>query len=147
LTSLPYANHIIRFPSTFSSSPPSQLTQTITQAFLSLLDLTISTIRHDPEYPAGKPSYNVLITLEHMHLIPRRLESATLEWETKNTSGGPQPLSVNSLAFAGMLMTRSEEELEAVKREGVGKILRSVGLKSVHDLQVAGTYFDDGEES
>jgi ATP adenylyltransferase len=92
----------------------------------------ISTIRHDPDYPAGKPSYNVVITLEHMHLIPRRQETHILQ-ETGDE------LSVNALAFAGMLLVKSERELDAVKTEGVGKILRAVGLEGVHDLQVQGT--------
>ncbi|KAJ7837723.1 hypothetical protein B0H13DRAFT_2105224 [Mycena leptocephala] len=103
---LAYANH--------------KLEPVLAQAFLGLLDLVISTIRHDPEYPAGKPSYNVVITLEHMHLIPRRAETHVLA-ETGDA------LSVNALAFAGMMLVKSERELEA--------ILRAVGLESVHELQ------------
>lgn len=45
-------------------------------------------------------------------------------------------LSVNALGFAGMLLVKSERELEAVKKEGVVKILRSVGLPNVHDQQI-----------
>lgn len=67
-----------------------------------------------------------------MHLIPRRQEAYTL-----GETG--ERVSVNALGFAGLLLVKSEEELEAVKKEGVGKILRGVGLESVHDLQVAGT--------
>ena len=37
-----------------------------------------------------------------------------------------------------MLLVKSSEELAAVKREGVAKILRGVGLASVHDIQVQG---------
>ncbi|KAJ7495961.1 ATP adenylyltransferase-domain-containing protein [Mycena galericulata] len=129
---LAYANHVYRFPDRFYSSSPEKLEIVLAQAFLSLLDLVISTIRHDPDYPAGKPSYNVVITLEHMHLIPRRQETHILA-ETGDA------LSVNALAFAGMLLVKSERELAAVKTEGVGKILRAVGLESVHELQVAGT--------
>lgn len=132
LSALPYANHIYRFPARFSSFPPEKIEPIIAQAFMSLLDLVISTVRHDPSYPAGVPSYNVLITLEHMHLIPRRKENHTLE-----VTG--EELSVNALGYAGMLLVKSEKELDAVKNEGVGKILRDVGLESVHDIQVAGT--------
>jgi sulfate adenylyltransferase (ADP) / ATP adenylyltransferase len=143
LTSLPYANHVIRFSPTLPSSPPSELSHEITQSFLSLLDLAVSTIRHDPLYPAGAPSYNVIITIEHMHLIPRRLDSPPLEAKEVNeglhTEEASPPLSVNSLAFAGMLVAKSESELEAVKNAGVGKILRSVALESVHELQVTGS--------
>jgi ATP adenylyltransferase len=67
-----------------------------------------------------------------MHLIPRRAETHVLA-ETGDA------LSVNALAFAGMMLVKSERELEAVKTEGVGKILRAVGLESVHELQVEGT--------
>jgi ATP adenylyltransferase len=109
-----------------------KLEPVLAQAFLGLLDLVISTIRHDPDYPAGKPSYNVVITLEHMHLIPRRREDHVLS-ETGDK------LSVNALAFAGMMLVKSERELAAVQTEGVGKILRAVGLESVHELQVQGT--------
>ena len=96
----------------------------ISDAFLQLLDLTILTIRHHLDYPVGSPSYNVIITLEYMHVIPRRQDDHVLE-ETG------ERLSVNALGFAGMLLVKSEQEVEAVKRESIGKILRSVGLENV----------------
>ena len=81
------------------------------------------------------------MTLEHMHVIPRRFETHTLR-ETG------EKLSVNALGFAGMLLVKSEEELEAVKNEGWVTILKSVGLRSVHDIQVAGTALEavDGND-
>lgn len=42
---------------------------------------------------------------------------------------------MNALGFAGMLLVKSEKELEAVKKESVGKILRGVALESVHQIQ------------
>jgi ATP adenylyltransferase len=134
LAALPYANHVYRFPPYFSPSSP-KFEQTLSQAYLFLLDLVISTIRHDPEYPAGKPSYNMVLTLEHMHLIPRRRETYVLE-----KTG--EAVSVNALGFAGMLLVKSEEELEAVKSESVGNILKGVGVGSVHELQVAGSSYE-----
>ncbi|KAJ7072060.1 ATP adenylyltransferase-domain-containing protein [Mycena amicta] len=127
-----YANHVFRFPDRLYSSAPEKLEPILADAFLSLLDLAISTIRYDAEYPASKPSYNVVLTLEHMHIVPRRQEAHILA-ETGDE------LSINALAFAGMLLVKSERELEAVKKEGVGKILRGVCLESVHDKQVEGT--------
>lgn len=109
-----------------------ELSQAIFPPFLALLDLVVSTVRHDPDYPLGSPSYNVILTLEHMHLIPRRHDAYRIE-ETHDL------ISVNSLGFAGMLLAKSELELETMKKEGIGRILRGVGLKSVHELQVAGT--------
>jgi ATP adenylyltransferase len=104
----------------------------LSSAFIQLLDLSISTIRHEPDYPTGGPSYNVILTLEHLHLVPRKHETYTLR-ETG------EKISINSMGFAGMLLVRNVAELEAVKREGVASILRGVGLQSVHDLQVEGT--------
>jgi ATP adenylyltransferase len=101
-------------------------------AFLQVLDLTIATIRHDPEYPVGKPSYNVIVTLEHIHIIPRRQEYYILA-----ENGGK--LSVNAAGFAGLLVAKSDQELEIVNREGISKILRGVGMESVHDIQEEGT--------
>ncbi|KAL6310408.1 ATP adenylyltransferase-domain-containing protein [Sparassis latifolia] len=129
LTTLPYANHVRRLPSNLASVPRSDLEGSLSDAFLSLLDLAISTIRHDGDYPPGSPSYNFVLTLEHMHVIPRRREHHVLQ------KTGDQ-LSVNALGFTGLLLVKSEKELDAVKMEGVGKILRDVGLESVHELQL-----------
>ena len=131
LTRLPYANHVRRFPSDITIFNYDKLEATLSQAFMQLLDLVISTIRHDPDYPTGKLSYNVWMTLEHLHLIPRRHGDYTMSDGTH--------VSVNSLGFAGMLLVKSENELERVKSEGIGKILRSVGLESIHEEQVQGT--------
>ncbi|KAK2464214.1 hypothetical protein APHAL10511_003671 [Amanita phalloides] len=131
LARLPYANHIRRFPPDITFYGHDRLEATLSQAFLQLLDLVISTARHDPDYPAGKLSYNVWMTSEHLHLIPRRHELYRLSDETT--------VSVNALGFAGMLLVKSENELEAVKSEGIGKVLLGVGLSSIHEEQVTGT--------
>ncbi|TFK68683.1 ATP adenylyltransferase [Pluteus cervinus] len=131
LSRLPYANHTYRFPPHFSYSPPDKLEAILATAFLQLLDLVISSVRHAPDAPAGRPSYNVILTLEHLHLIPRARDVYTFP-ETDKT------LSVNSLGFAGYLLVKTDDELEAVKQAGVGNILRGVGFKNVHDLLVAG---------
>jgi len=39
-----------------------------------------------------------------------------------------QKLSVNSLGYAGMLLVRSDDEFEALKEEGVVKVLQNVGV-------------------
>lgn len=130
IDSLPYANHIRRLPSHLSlSTSDDELSMQLSRSFMNLLDLVISTVRHDPTYPIGPPSYNFIMTLEHMHLIPRKMEIHVLE-ETK------EEISVNALGFAGMLLVKCDTELEAVKKEGVGKILRGVGVESAHDFQV-----------
>ncbi|KDR75161.1 hypothetical protein GALMADRAFT_249099 [Galerina marginata CBS 339.88] len=131
LGNLAYANHSYRLPTYLDTYTQDKLEAVLADAFLRLLDLSISTIRHDPEYPSGKPSYNVIMTLEHLHIIPRRQENYMLETGDK--------LSVNALGYAGMFLVKSEEELEVVKQETISKILRGVGLASIHDIQVEGT--------
>ena len=127
LHKLSYVSHSFRFPSYLDTFPSDRLETVISNAFLQLLDATISSIRHYPDYPVGSPSYNVIVTLEYMHVIPRRKDGHVLE-ETG------EKLSVNALGFAGMLLAKSEEQVEDVKRESIGKILRSVGLEN--DTQV-----------
>ena len=95
---------------------------------MTLLDLVINNIRRQSDYPPGKPSFNVLLTLDHLHLIPRKQEMHRLE-----VTG--EELPVNALGFAGMLLVKSEVELEAVKSEGAGKILQAVGCGEVEEIQ------------
>jgi len=71
------------------------------------------------------------MTLEHIHMIPRRHETYALE-------DSSTMINVNSLGYVGMLLAKSNSELEQIKNLGPGKILRGVGVESVHDLQVAG---------
>lgn len=88
---------------------------------MQLLDRVIQTIRQDPNHPAGSPSFNVLLTLEHIYLFPRRQEKYL-------NKDGKECISVNALGFAGMLLVKSEEELEDVKKEGVLNILKGVAV-------------------
>jgi len=125
---VPYANFVLRLPSSTRDSSPSEVSQILGSSFMTLLDLVINNIRRQPDYPPGKPSFNVLLTLEHLHLIPRRQETYRLE-----VTG--EELPVNSLGFAGMLLVKSEEELEAVKSEGVGRILGAVACEEVDEIQ------------
>ncbi|KAH9859105.1 ATP adenylyltransferase-domain-containing protein [Lenzites betulinus] len=122
LSSLPYANHVYRLPNSLPTASPASLHPALAHAFLALLDATIADVRRAPEYPAGAPSYNVVLTLEHMHLVPRVRETHTL-------AGTGEALSVNALGFAGMLLVKSEREMNAVKEEGVGVVLRGVALE------------------
>lgn len=66
-----------------------------------------------------------------MYVIPRKAETHTLA-ETGDR------LSINAMGFAGCLLVKSERELEAVVKEGVGKILENVGCHSIHDQQCEG---------
>jgi len=120
--SLPYAHFINRFPSAMPGLGSDILEDLLGSSFLDLLDKAISTIRQDPDHPSGSPSYNVIITLEHLYLIPRRREKYIFK-ESRQ-----EDMSVNALGFAGMLLVKSEEDLEGVKREGVLNVLAGVAV-------------------
>ncbi len=130
MSSLPYANHICRLPRWIQDD--AELEHKLADIYMSLLDRVFSSIRRDETYPPGPPSYNMIMTLEHLHLIPRKEENHVL-------SETGEQLSVNSLGFAGMLLVKSEMELEAVKKEGVRTILRGVGLENldIEDMQIS----------
>ena len=141
LSALPYANFVLRLPTAPADA------DTLAHAYLPLLDLAISAVRHADcsggggggGFPAGAPSYNVVLTTEHMHVVPRRRDEYVLPDVREGEGEGEEPLPrrhgeamlpVNALGFAGMLLVRSEAELAAVAREGVGRVLSGVGVNS-----------------
>jgi len=130
LSPLPFANHVRRLALPVSATR-AELEASLTDAFLELLELCISTVRHAVDYPAGPPSYNVVLTLGHMYVFPRLREAYVL-------AASREPLGVNALGFAGLLLVKSSDELEAVRAEGPGSVLRGVGCESVHEMQVSG---------
>ncbi|KDQ57651.1 hypothetical protein JAAARDRAFT_58243 [Jaapia argillacea MUCL 33604] len=121
---LPYANHVTRLPPNLqAASSVYDLEEVLSRTILNLLDLAINNARFAPDQPAGTPSYNVIITLDHVHVIPRRHESYVLPTTREE-------ISINAIGFFGMPLVKSEQELEALKAEGIGKVLRAVGLPS-----------------
>ena len=139
LSGLPFANHVRRLalPSS-ATARREELETALGAAFLDLLELCISTVRLAADYPLGAPSYNVLLTLGHMYVIPRRQDAHVL-------AASGERLSVNALGFAGFLLVKSPAELEAVVAEGPGNVLKSVACESVHEIQVAGGPELDGD--
>jgi len=99
-----------------------------------------------PDGPQGtseSPSYNVILTLEHMYIVPRAKEKFVAD-------GGPEEvelkLSVNSLGFAGMLLVKSEDELELVRKVTIRRILGEVGMKPLVGVEERGcddVFLDD----
>ena len=128
LSTLPFANHVRRLALPVSATH-AELGPALTGAFIELLDLCISTVRNTADYPVGPPSYNVVLTLGHMYVFPRLRE-------THQLAVTREPLGVNALGFAGLLLVKSPAELEAVRAEGPGNVLRGVACESVHEMQV-----------
>ena len=100
LSGLPFVNHVRRLaiPSSATASRE-ELETELGTAFLDLLDLCISTVRHAPDYPPGAPSYNVLLTLGHMYVFPRRQDAHVL-------AASGERLNVNALGFADSYSSR-----------------------------------------
>jgi len=158
LSSLPFANHVRRLtlPTSATTTPTpaarAELEAVLAGAFVELLDLCISTVRHAADYPAGVPSYNVLLTLGHMYVFPRVREAHVLAAGLASVSGElgelgegePRRVPVNALGFAGLLLVKSPAELDAVRRVGPANVLRGVACESVHELQVVGDLEIDG---
>jgi sulfate adenylyltransferase (ADP) / ATP adenylyltransferase len=130
---------------------PAELEPALAQAFIDLLDLCISTVRHATDYDlpsdngndggsvgGGTLSYNVVLTLSHMYVFPRRRETHTLAMSGSS-------LSINSLGFAGLLLVKSHDELEALVAEGPANLLKAVACESIHELQVSGGPEFDGD--
>lgn len=122
INSLPYSHFINRFPSATPAIGIDILEDLLGSTFMGLLDRVISTIRQDPDHPSGSPSYNVIITLEHLYVIPRKKEKYAFKESQQDD------MSVNALGFAGMLLVKSEEDLESVKGEGALNILKGVAV-------------------
>lgn len=70
----------------------------------------------------GPISYNFILTLSHMTVVPRLRETSALL---------DPPLPVNALGFAGMLLCMSADELARLQAVdgGVRGVLRSVGVE------------------
>ncbi|KAG9014184.1 bifunctional AP-4-A phosphorylase/ADP sulfurylase [Tulasnella sp. JGI-2019a] len=127
ISSLPYANHIMRLPDNLPTTASSEeITDVLAQAYIRLLDLTIETFMHQSASEhRGPTAYNVLMTLQHLHLIPRGQGECEL-------SSGKGRLPVNALGFTGMLMVKSEAEGQALREETVLRVLSAVGLMDVN---------------
>lgn len=83
----------------------------LTKALMGVLDIMFEALhRGGGRKDAG---WNLMLTLNHIHLIPRShatfpLTMGDSDKETKTE------LEVNALGYAGMLLAKSDEELEAI---------------------------------
>lgn len=99
--------------------------------FMALLDLMIDHLRRlaaqpDSQYERlrlSQISYNVLVTRDWIMLVPRTKEKAQVE--------GAESVSINSLGFAGMVLVKTQEQLEAVKKVGVLSLLEQIGYPPI----------------
>ncbi|KAM0755735.1 HIT-like protein [Meredithblackwellia eburnea MCA 4105] len=125
---LPYANFTCMLTPPPNSSI-SDLAGYLGGNWLALFDLMIDHLRRLTMESDGPPlrlsalSYNVIITESYIHLVPRFKESFTLE--------GGEEVSINSLGFAGMVLTKTQFALESLKKTSVLATLKEVGYSPV----------------
>ncbi|KAG8899204.1 bifunctional AP-4-A phosphorylase/ADP sulfurylase [Tulasnella sp. 403] len=117
---LKYSHHVMRLPQYSPARSPDEMGHVLSQAYITLLDLTMKSFLHESEanstHRPGPPAYNVLLTLEHLHMIPR------IQADHLLSDGSEIP--VNTLGFAGMLMVKSEKDRDALIAEGVMNVLK-----------------------
>ncbi|WWC85676.1 uncharacterized protein L201_000542 [Kwoniella dendrophila CBS 6074] len=111
LPSVPYLHIVHPLPPHGSVPyPPTdetndQLIDILAPALMKMFDLAFDALRNGGGSRDG--GWNLLITLDHLHLIPRSSPSFPLPTPH-------QPLELNSLGYAGMMLVKSKEEEEVL---------------------------------
>lgn len=114
---VPWAHFII------SIHPPEQSEQLgnyLMQKFIQLLDEMFS-FKEGKEFDGAKASYNVLITNNYMHLIPRSREDVQLPNGSTKSTGG--------LNYAGIIDVKQEEDMNELIKVGITNVLLAAGRK------------------
>lgn len=128
---LPFVHVIMQLDTNIirAATKREDLTDYLSQMFFGLLDAMFQQLRENAQ--PMNASYNFLMTEEFMMLIPREKEKVAISHDNKDYE-----FSLNSLAFAGMLLCKSEEQLEAMKaQDDLMDILVQVAIKWNPDAQ------------
>ncbi|GAB5593016.1 bifunctional AP-4-A phosphorylase/ADP sulfurylase [Umbelopsis nana] len=122
IKSLPYIHVLVPLDLNFigTSTDPEEVESYLGQMFFGLFDSMIQQLRENDSQVTF--SYNFILTSQYMMMVPREKEF----WEVAEKD---IKLSVNSLAFAGLLLTKTSEELETLKYSNILDILAEVGVR------------------
>ncbi|KAJ1026171.1 hypothetical protein NDA18_003830 [Ustilago nuda] len=140
---LPWQHFVVLLqPPAAAKKEEADMERYIGNKFMGLLDALFRARMFAPEgeKKEGRPSFNILITKRAMHLIPRSKEEFEGLPGKEGSEGKVGNLSINSLAYAGFMLTRSIEEQEALKgvQGGVEEVLRCTGVGPVKDVTLMG---------
>lgn len=140
---LPWQHFVVLLnPPTAVKKDEEEMERWIGNKFMGLLDALFRARMFSEEggKEVGRPSFNILITKRAMHLIPRSKEEFEELPGKGDSEGKVGNLSINSLGYAGFMLTRSIEEQEALKgvEGGVEQVLRVTGVGPVADVTVQG---------
>ncbi|KAI8583029.1 hypothetical protein K450DRAFT_225974 [Umbelopsis ramanniana AG] len=122
IKSLPYIHVLVPLDLNFigSTTDMDMVEDYLGQMFFGLLDSMIQQLReNDSEITF---SFNFILTHQYMMMVPRQKE----HWEVAEKG---IKLSVNSMAFAGLLLTKTAEELETLKQTNIIDLLCEVGVR------------------
>lgn len=145
LLPLRHVHYAVRLPS-ISELPPDSLLSVLSQAYKSLLSIVEegkSKLGEEALPTAGqkRDSYNLMITTQHMHLVPRSKSSFTApreESEHREKEGevdvdgdgiGDMELAINGLAYAGLWFLPTEHEHKDLETYGIDKALAKCGYE------------------
>lgn len=101
-------SHSFAHVSHLNSAAPSEAARATEAIYLEMLEGWVESLAPRP--------YNLLVTRDWMLFAPRSVEMHG-------------SISVNALGFAGSLLARDEEELDAIRRQGFMGILEDVGVE------------------
>nr|XP_019048580.1 hypothetical protein I302_02352 [Kwoniella bestiolae CBS 10118]OCF27510.1 hypothetical protein I302_02352 [Kwoniella bestiolae CBS 10118] len=136
----------VPYPPTAESNE--QLVDILAPAMMKMFDLAFDALRNGGADRDG--GWNLLITLDHLHLISRSLPSFPLP-------SPHQPLELNSLGYAGMMLVKSQEEQDTLikateEHGGLMNVLQKCGVprewgekaKEVEGIQLGSHEMDLG---
>lgn len=124
INKLPFVHVIIGLDNNMlrAAKDRESLTSYLAQMFFGILDAMFQQLREN-SLPLDT-SYNFLMTQDFMMLVPRSKESATIQHKGKQFE-----FSINSLGFAGSMLCKTQEELEALEaQENLMDMLTQVGV-------------------
>ncbi|TIB43249.1 hypothetical protein E3P86_00018 [Wallemia ichthyophaga] len=108
LEKLPFANFGVKLSTLLNAPTEEDVECELANRFMTLLDAQADTYRRLDQAPPSPPfSYNVLMTHDHLFIIPRSKESVSIE-AANGLEGWNK--SLNSLDYAGLMLLRRPEE-------------------------------------
>ena len=116
-----FKGHIFFSPSIHSPEQSEQLGNYLMEKFMQLLD-TMFDFQKNKQFDGPKSSYNVLMTENHLHVIPRSEEEFVLSNDSKVSIGG--------ICYAGIIIVEQEDDLDEMMKAGMTNVLRSGGRKN-----------------
>jgi ATP adenylyltransferase len=135
----PHVHYIVRLPERLAAAADSgpqvfESYQRLLDVFRQGVDALPASLR--PDTKAKRDSYNLLLTLEHVHLIPRRDEGVNVPHprsRARKVAKGDDPSDVNErmtfngFTFAGIWFVGNDAERDDLLEYGLEKVMVEAG--------------------